>query len=374
MRRRDMLKFGGAAGAALALGGCGGQATDAAGAPSASTEKYSWNLALAVPSTLPIWGPGLIRFADDVRLLSGGRLDITVHGKGERHKSTDQIFTGVREGLYEMGHAAAYYWIGKSDEHEMKAAAFFTTVPFGMTATGMGAWLAHGGGQELWDELYAPLGLKALPCGNTGVQAGGWFRKPIETVADFENLKMRIPGFGGEVLAAAGGTPEDTQPGEIFQALDQGRIDATEWVGPYHDYLMKFHQAAKYYYTGGWHEPGATLELLINKKAWESLPADLKAVVRTCAAAADRAIHLEWAAKDAEYYAKLKAMPDLHVGNFPRAVTDELHGLAKEVLAGIRDQGPMAKKIHDSYTSFKDTYRDYFLANEFAYVRSWAPA
>ncbi|NRA38144.1 MAG: ABC transporter substrate-binding protein, partial [Planctomycetes bacterium] len=237
---------------------------------------YKWRLALFVPSKFEIWGPGVQRFADTARVLSQGALDIRVKGAGEIVPSM-QIFDAVKDGDVEMGHSASYFWDGK--DPNLRAAVYFTSVPFGMTARGAASWLSAAGGQELWDELYAPFNLKALSLGNTGVQAGGWFRKPIKTLEDLQGIKMRMPGLGGKVLTRAGGIAQTLPGHEIYIALERGRIDATEWIGPYHDYQRGFHEVAPYYYTGGWHEPGSILELLINKEKWDALPSHLQRII-----------------------------------------------------------------------------------------------
>ena len=197
-----------------------------------------------------------------------------MYGAGELVPAFE-VFDAVSRGTAEMGHGAAYYWKGKSE-----AAQFFAAVPFGMNAQEMNAWFYYGGGLELWREIYAPFGLMPAPAGNTGVQMGGWFNKEINRLDDLKGLKMRIPGLGGEVLRRAGGTPVNLPGGEIFTALQTGAIDATEWVGPYNDLAFGLHKAAKYYYYPGWHEPGTTLEAIVNKQAFDALPKDLQSIVR----------------------------------------------------------------------------------------------
>ena len=170
------------------------------------------------------------------------------------------VFDGVAGGAAEMGHASAYYWKGKHEANQ-----FFSAVPFGLTAQEINGWLNDGGGQELWDELYAGFGLKAFPAGNTGVQMGGWFNREINTLDDFSGLVMRMPGLGGEVLRRLNATVQNLPGGEIFQALKTGAIDATEWVGPYNDLAFGFHQAAKYL-LARLHEPGTTMEAILTKR------------------------------------------------------------------------------------------------------------
>ena len=150
---------------------------------------------------------------------------------------------------------------------------FFTAVPFGLTAQETNGWLHYGGGSsELWQEAYAPYNLVPMAGGSTGVQMAGWFNKEINSIADLKGLKMRIPGLAGEVFAAAGGTAVTIPGGELYTSMQTGVIDAVEWVGPYNDKSLGFHQVAKYYYYPGWHEPGSILEFVVNKESLEALP------------------------------------------------------------------------------------------------------
>jgi TRAP-type mannitol/chloroaromatic compound transport system substrate-binding protein len=365
MRRRDLVKLGSLAALGAAFTGCGSepaQAVAGAEAPRAG-KRYHWRLGMIVPKTFQLWAPAVETFAAEVLALSGGRLNIEVHGAGELVGALE-VFDAVKDGTLEMGHSAAYYWEGK-----VPGASFFTSVPFGLTASGMTAWLTAGGGQELWDELYAPYGLKALPCGNTGIQAGGWFNKPIRTIDDFNGLKMRMPGLGGKVISKVGASAMNMAGDELYTALERGVIDATEWIGPYHDTLRGFPKIAKYYYTCGWHEPGSTLELLINKDAWDSLDDELRLIVTVCASHVDRMMYGQWMAKDAEAFAKLRGQEGLEVAPYPREVLEALRPLATEVLNEVRGATPMAGKIHDAYFAFQKQFYAYQAAGEWPYVR-----
>lgn len=369
MKRRDLLKATGAALVGTTLAGCGGASAgaDTAAAPNVMTGKrFRWHLALFVPESWKIWGEGLKQFAADVKLVSGGRLEIKVDSK---EVPAMQIFDAVKDGDVEMGHAAAYFWDGKAGD-QLRASPFFTSIPFGMTAGGTYAWLLDGGGMDLWRELYADFDLIPLPLGNTGVQAGGWFRKPITSHADLANITMRIPGLGGKVFERAGGKVDILPGHEIATALETGRIDATEWIGPYHDTEVGFHKLAPYYYTGGWHEPGSVLELLINRTAWESLGPDLQLIVESCAARIDRLMFAQWSARDAQAYQALKQDSALTVAEYPIDVARALRPFADEVLAEVRASTPLAAKIHDSYKHFQQLYEAYHSVSEQAYLRS----
>jgi TRAP-type mannitol/chloroaromatic compound transport system substrate-binding protein len=344
--------------------GLGVTAATIAPLSAASRKRFRWRMVMVVPKTLPIWGPGMLRFAERVKLMSGGSLSIKVYGAGELVPALE-TFETVKKGNVEMGHSAAYYWRGK-----IPASVFFTSVPFGMNANGMNAWLTAGGGQELWDELYGSYGLKAIPCGNTGVQMGGWFKKEINKISDFKGLKMRMPGLGGAVIAKAGAIPQQIPGGEILTNLQTGVIDATEWVGPYHDYIMGFPKAAKYYYSGGWHEPGSVLELMINKDKWESLGKELQMIVKSCAALTNQEMYGEWLAKDSEYYKKILSEGKTEMREYPLEITAKMHQYSNEILAGVAKTSPLAKKIYDSFKKFQSTYEKYQEVSEQAYVRA----
>src|SRR5688572_20735060 len=238
MDRRELLKTLGA-GAALAtgLGAC--SRSEAPAAAATAGPKLKWKMVTTWPSNFPGLGTGASHLAALIGQMSGGRLEVKVFGAGELVPALE-VFDAVASGTAELGHGAAYYWKGKSE-----AAQFFGAVPFGMNAQEVNGWLYSGGGIELWQELFAPFGVRPEPAGNTGVQLGGWFRKEIRSIADLKGLKMRIPGLGAEVLKRAGGTPVNLPGGEIFTALQTGAIDATEWVGPYNDLAFGLHTVAK---------------------------------------------------------------------------------------------------------------------------------
>ena len=209
-------------------------------------QVYQWRMVTTWPKNLPGLGTAPERMAENIRTMSQGRLNIKVYGAGEVVPALE-VFEAVSQGTVQMGHGAAYYWRGK-----VPIAQFFTAVPFGLTAQEMNGWLLHGGGMELWRELYARYNLVPIPGGNTGVQMAGWFNREINSLDDFKGLKMRIPGMGGEVFERAGGTAINLPGGEIFTSMQTGVIDATEWVGPYNDLAFGLHQVARYYYYPGW--------------------------------------------------------------------------------------------------------------------------
>ncbi len=319
-------------------------------APS-SRDSFRWTMTTTWPPGFPVLGESCELFADWVRQMSGGRLDIRVYGGGELVPPLE-AFDAVRSGAADMGSAAPYYWAGK-----LPAAQFIASIPFGMTAQEVNAWLLSGGGWELWQELYADFNLYPLPAGNTAVQMGGWFNKKIETIADLQNLKMRIPGLGGKVLERVGGAPVLLAGSEIYMGLERGVIDATEWIGPYHDYLMGFHEIAKYYYHPGWHEPGSVLEMFINRDRFLELPEDLQTIVQTAALRVNHWVLSEFEAKNAEYLQKIRTETQVQILPFPQQVLDKLRQASREVIREIANQDPAAKRVLDHYTAFAKTIK-----------------
>ncbi len=358
MKRRDFVAgLGGAA----ALTGC---AQDASSPPAGTTsqERFSWKIVTTWPPNFPGLGTGVNTLVRYIEEMSAGRLQIQIYAAGELIPAFE-VFDAVSRGTAEMGHGAAYYWRGQSE-----AAQFFATIPFGLTAHEMNGWLYYGGGLELWRELYAPFDLVPFPCGNTGVQMGGWFNRRIDSMDDLRGLIMRIPGIGGEALKRAGGTPVNLPGSEIFTALQTGSIDATEWVGPYNDVAIGLHQAARYYYYPGWQEPGPTLECIINREAWESLPEDLQAIVRVACQAVTQDMTAEYMARNAAALAQLEANPDVEVLSFPESVLAGLKSLTLEVVEELAAQDPIVARVWESYSAFMQASEPWQRVSEQAYL------
>jgi TRAP-type mannitol/chloroaromatic compound transport system substrate-binding protein len=315
-------------------------------------DKFSWKMTTAFPPGQPFYsvGPGsLTDLTDRIRVMSQGRLDIKVYNGGELVPAFEG-FDAARQGVVECNGWVSYFGAGK-----VPAAQFFGAVPFGMSFQGQNAWFYDGDGIKLWHETYAPLGLIAFPCGNTGVQMTGWFNKEIKSLDDMKGLRMRIPGLAGKAYARVGVDVKLLPGGEIFPALERGVIDAAEWVGPAQDKILGLNKAAKYYYTTGWHEPTTVTELAINKAAWDKLPDDLKMIVETACAATNLLSH-SWAEANnsaalQEFIAQgiqVKVLPD-----------DVVNGLRKEmgpVYDELAAKDPMFKKVMDSYFTFKKSH------------------
>jgi TRAP-type mannitol/chloroaromatic compound transport system substrate-binding protein len=262
-----------------------------------------------------------------------------------------------------MGHSGAYFWRGK-----IPAAQFFTSIPFGMNAQEMNSWLHYGGGLELWRELYAPFNLIPFAGGNTGVQMAGWFNREINSVEDLKGLKMRIPGLAGEVFNAAGGTSVNIPGGDLYTSLQTGLIDAAEWVGPENDLAFGFQQIAKYYYYPGWHEPGPTLELIVNKTAFESLPKDLQAIVTYAARAVNQDMLDSYTDKNSRALIELERQ-GVQIRKLPDDVLAQFYKISQEVYEKQAATDPQVKKVYDSYKQFMQKSVPYQKMSEQTYYQ-----
>lgn len=308
---------------------------------------FEWKMVTTWPPNFPVVGEGCVMMAQWVEKMSGGRLKIKVYGGGELVPALE-VFDAVSSGAVEMGHGAAYYWAGK-----VPAAQFFAAVPFGMNAQQMNAWIISSGAIKLWEELYEPFSLIPMVAGNTGVQMAGWFNRELNSMADFKGLKMRIPGLGGKVLAAAGGTSVLVAGGEIYTNLERGVIDAAEWIGPYHDYKMGFHRVARYYYYPGWHEPGSVLEQLVNKKKFEALPSDLQEIVRAGASRLNEWMIAEFDAQNSIYLRILKEEENTDIRRLPADVLAQLRMVGESVLEDMARLDAQNRKVYDSFMAFR---------------------
>ena len=325
-------------------------------------KKYRWKLAETWGPNFPIFGDTTKNMVKMVKEMSNGRLDIRIDSSN-KHKSAFGIFDFVKSGQYQMGHSASYYWKGK-DFNTM----FFTTVPFGMIAPEQHAWFYYGGGMELMKKVYDKYGILSFPGGNTGNQMGGWFKKEIKTVEDLKGLKMRIPGFAGEVLAKLGAKPTNIPPGELYTALERNTIDALEWVGPSLDLRMGFHKIAPYYYTG-WHEPGTELQFMVNEKAYNSLPKDLQKILTVAMKAAAYDMYSQSMHASGENLAKIKKeYPNVKMLSFPNSVMNKIKSTNDELLLEFAAKDPLTAEIMNSMNEYKDKIRAWTNLSDKAYL------
>jgi len=358
VHRRDFLKTAATASAAAA-------AAATFPAPAISQGRMEWRMVTSWPKNFPGLGTGAERVAQRIGVMSGGRLTVKVYSAGELVPAL-QCFDAVSNGTAEMGHDASYYHLGKH-----RQTAFFAAVPFGFTAGEHIAWLHYLGGQELWDELYAPFNLKAFAVGNTGTQALGWYRKEMRSVDDYKGLKKRMPGLGGEVIKKLGATVVLLPGGEIFAALQSGTIDATEWVGPYNDLAFGFHQVAKFYYSPGFHEPSTALQLMVDKRKYDALPDDLKQIIASAAQQGHDDTLAEFNARSAEAAETLRTRHGIAIRRVSNEMLTAFGNASGEVMAEERDKADaVGKKIFESYLKARTLLLPYTRNAKQAYLNA----
>ena len=352
-------------GAAAASAG-GAVASSSLPSPALAQERRDWRLVTTWPANFPGLGTGANLLGDFITRASDGRITVTVYGAGEIVPAFEAM-DAVQNGTVEMGHGAPYYWKGKED-----AAQYLASIPFGMNAQEQNAWFQYGGGQELADRVYAEMGCKFFPSGNTGTQMGGWFNVEMNSIEDYQGLKMRIPGLGGEVVAAAGGTVVNLPGGEILAALQSGAIDATEWVGPYNDLAFGLYQVAQSYYYPGWHEPATVLDNFINLEAWTDLPDDLKAIVEAANTAVNQLVLSEFMARNNQALRTLVTDHGVEVRRFPDELLTSLGQLTGEVITDLAAADPLSTEVMESIAAFRSQAIDWANRSEqpFAAARS----
>lgn len=358
MKRRDVIV--GSLGASALLS-CSTKSTSTPPAQ-ATFKPITWKMVTTWPPNFPALGTGANYLAELITTLSGGRLTVKVYGAGELVPAFE-VFDAVSSGTAQMGHGSAYYWKGKVPE-----AQYFSSVPFGLTAQEMSGWLYFGGGMELWRKTYAPYGLVPFDAGNTTVQTAGWFNREINTIEDLKGLKMRIPGLGGEVLRRLGVTVQNIPGGELFQALDQGTIDATEWVGPYNDLAFGLHKAAKYCYYPGWHEPGTVLECMVNESAFAELPEDLQAIVEAACRVTSQNMVAEFTARNGRAVQTLATQHGVSIRPLPAEVLSRIRSVADEVAKELAAQSESAAAIYESFSRYSQQTAQWTGMAEGAYL------
>lgn len=312
---------------------------------SKSAETIEWRMVTSWPRNAPGVGTGASRVAERIESLSGGRIRVRLFPAGELVAPL-QVLDAVQQGTAELAHTALYYAAGKAP-----ALHFFTTIPFGLGASELAAWLSFGGGWQLKDEILAAFGVRGFYAGNSGVQAMGWFRREIRSLDDVKGLKMRIAGLGGAALAKLGATPVLIPSGEIFTAMKSGTVDAAEWVGPWNDIAFGLHRVASYYYLPSFHEPGAALDVVVSRDAYDALPDDLRAVVQGACTAAALESSSEFLFHNVESFATLEQL-GVRVLALPADVVSALGGASAEVLDELMAGDPDARRVGESYLDF----------------------
>lgn len=381
MKRREFLRKAavGVTGsaAALTLGACttgvptASQASPQAGASQpagsqapgqlTSLPTLEWRMATSWPTSLDTIFGGAQTVADRVSAMTNGKFRIRPYAAGELVPGL-QVLDAVQAGTVEMGHTAAYYYVGKSPVF-----AFGTSLPFGLNAQQQNAWLYHGGGLQQLQEFYKQFNIIAFPAGNTGVQMGGWFKNEIASLSALRGLKMRIPGLGGQVMTKLGVVTQAIAAPEIYQALETGAIDATEWVGPYDDEKLGFNKIAQYYYYPGWWEPGPTLDIQINLSKWNELPVEYQEILKTAAYEANVNMLASYDAKNREALARL-----VQGGTQLTPYSEEIMAAAEAASFELYDEfsasDPTFKAIFEPWRAFRDSVYAWNKINEVGFT------
>ena len=301
--------------------------------------------------------------ADMAFKMSNGRIEIKVDS-ANKHKAPLAVLDMVKGGQYDMGHTASYYWKGK-DINTLP----FTSMPFGLTSPEQYAWFYRGGGMDLMKKVYDKHGVLSFPGGSTGVQMGGWFKKEINTLEDLKGLKMRIPGFAGEIMAKLGVQVTNLAPGELYTSLERGTIDALEWVGPSMDIGMGFHKIAPYYYTG-WHEPASEMHFIINTKKFEKLPDDLNEIMLNAIRLSAYDMYIQNYDMNATAWQQMKAeYPNIQIKTLPKAIMDEMKKVNKELRNEMGAKNPLLKEVLDSQDVYMKKVREWTIISDYLYLK-----
>lgn len=331
-------------------------------APAYAKGKRRLKMVTCWPKNFPGIGVAAENIAKLVGVMSEGELTVKVFAAGELvgpFEALDAVSTGSAD----MYHGADYYWQGK-----IPAYTFFTTWPMGMTATEFYAWIEFGGGQELWDELAAGFKVKPFVAGDTGTQSGGWFTRKIETLDDMKGLRMRMPGLGGEVIRRLGALPVLLSGGEIFQSLQSGAIDATEWVGPWNDLAFGFHQVAKYFYAPGFQESNGALTLGVNLDVWNDLTPAQREFIRTACQAETQRVRTQYFYNNAVAFQTLVKKHGVEVNSFSPEIIDAVKKISAEVLAETAQTGELAGRIYESVQKHNMLFNEWSIHADEGYM------
>lgn len=364
LKRRDFLGkavVGAAAGSLVAACGPGG-GEGGGGAPAVQTNpNVRWRLASSYPRSVDTIFDAALRLGASLEAMTEGRFQLRVYSAGELVPGLG-VMDAVQQGTVQVGHSPSYYYTGKSP-----VLAFDTCVPFGLTARQQHAWLYEAGGLELVSEIFSDFNIVPFPAGNTGAQMGGWFRREIPTAADLNGLKMRIPGLGAEVMDRLGVTVQNLAAGEIYPALERGAIDATEWVGPYDDEKLGFHNAAQYYYYPGWWEPGPSTTFEVNRDAWDALPSTYQEMFRVAARDAGEGILTSYDAKNPAALERLVA-GGVQLRPFSQDIMDVSRVASQEILEERAAADATYRRVYENWSAFRTQSFQWFSRAEYAYA------
>lgn len=330
-------------------------------AQSNSLPNIRWQMATSWPRSLDTIYGGAVTVCDRVKAMSGGRFQIEPFAASEIVPGLE-VLDAVQNGTVQCGHTASYYYIGKNP-----ALAFGASVPFGLNVSQQNAWLYQGGGLAAMQKIYSDFNIINFPAGNTAAQMGGWFKRQVRSIEDLKGLKMRIPGLGGQVMSRLGVNVQVLPGGEVFLALETGAIDAAEWVGPYDDEKLGLNKAARYYYYPGWWEPGPTLEVLVNKSAWEKLPQEYQEILKTAAVEANINMAAKYDVLNREALKRLiTGGTQLEV--YSNEIMQTAQKVAFELYAENARQDTTFKEVYQQWSQFRQQILQWNKINELSFT------
>jgi TRAP-type mannitol/chloroaromatic compound transport system substrate-binding protein len=361
MKRRHLLtQVAVGATTTTALVACN-QTNNSPGVQADSLPNLRWRMVTSWPKSLDTIFGGAQTICDRVKAMTGGKFTIEPYAAGEIVPGLE-VLDAVQNGTVQCGHTASYYYVGKNP-----ALAFGTSMPFGLTAQQQNAWYYHGGGLDTMHKLYSDFNVINFPAGNTGAQMGGWFKREIKSNSDLNGLKMRIPGLGGEVMSRLGVNVQVLPGGEIFLALDRGAIDAAEWVGPYDDEKLGLNKAAPFYYYPGWWEPGATLEVQVNKAEWDKLPQQYQEILTTAAMEANLNMLSKY---DALNRGALQSLLSggTKLTPYPQEVLQAAQKAAFELYEENAGKNATFKEVYEQWNQFRQQVTQWNKINELSFA------
>src|SRR6266699_5906196 len=348
MKRRDFLKVSAVGAAATAV---------ASPAIAQSSPEIKWRLTSSFPKSLDTIYGGAEQLSKYVAEMTDNKFQIQVFAAGEVVPGL-QALDATSNNTVEMCHTVSYYYVGKDPTF-----AIYASVPFGLNARQQNSWWYQGGGMEIGNEFFKKSGVIGFPCGNTGTQMGGWFRKEVKTVADLSGLKMRIGGIAGQVLQKVGVVPQQLAGGDIYPALEKGTIDAAEWVGPYDDEKLGFAKVAKFYYYPGWWEGGPTVHSFVNLEKWNALPKNYKAILESACAEANVWMVAKYDALNPDALKRLLAS-GVKLQPFSNEIMVACYKASAEVYDEFATKNPKFKKVYESWKKFRNEQNQWFAVAE----------
>lgn len=341
MQRRKFMKMAGLGGTAITLPMATAMAQDRADMP-----EINWRFVSSFPKSIDTVFNGPVEVANRVREATKGKFNIQVYAAGEIVGGLE-VVDAVRNGTVEGGHTISAYFLGEDPTF-----AISTGVPFGMNARQQNSWMMHGGGMELLRDFFGTHNIVNFPCGNTGTQMGGWMRQEIKSLDDFKGLKFRVGGLAGRILSRLGVVPQQIAASDVYTSLERGTIDAAEWVGPYDDEKLGLFEVAPYYYYPGFWEGGAQIDLLVNRDAWNQLPATYQAILTAATAEASTNLMAKYDALNPDALRRLVAQ-GAKLRPYPTDVMRETFRVGEEVMAEVASDNERFAKILQSYLDYR---------------------